>query len=359
MFDKEYQLSLTKDYVSHWGMIEAVRELTQNALDSNSPFEYNFQRGDEGEYLLHLYSEFATLSPQSLLLGSTSKASDPDAIGSFGEGYKIALLVLTRIGHPVVIKNGKVDWHPVFKYSKRFEKELLVIDEVNAVQKQSGLTFVVGGLTEEDVAAIRASCLQMQDHIGAVKQTTKGDILLERSGMLYVGGLYICKTDLEYGYNVKPAFIKLERDRQTVSSYDLSDITSTMWYETKEFDRVAEMIEAEKPDVRYARFNAPEMVKEACYNLFRQKNPGAIAVASQDELKRLVAQGMERVVVVGGDYHSLVTNSTGYRAAPFVRLVPPVEKVQAFFDQHKFNMHDKVKRAFAGLIDEAKLWKLK
>ncbi len=72
--------------------------------------------------------------------------------------------------------------------------------------------------------AIRASCLQMQDHIGAIKMTSKGDILLEKPGELYVGGLYICKTEMKYGYNIKPEFIKLERDRQTVSSYDLCDI---------------------------------------------------------------------------------------------------------------------------------------
>lgn len=360
MFDKIYELSLSRNYVSRWGLAEAVRELIQNALDSSSPFVYEFSEQDDGAKQLRLTSEFTTLTPQTLLLGATSKADDQDAIGSFGEGYKIALLVLTRLGYEVVMHNGDVDWHPSFRHHKKFNEELLVIEELAARDKTNkGLNVEISGLDNDDVAAIIDSCLRMQEHVGEVKLTKFGDILLERPGKLYVGGLFICKIEAHYGYNIKPQFLRLERDRQTVSTFDLFDVTRDMWYETKEFDRIAVMIDQDVPDLRYARYSAPDMVKQACYELFRKNHPGAVVAETQDQLKQLVAQGMERVVVVtAGMYHS-VSTSTSYRTERPIKLISPAERMEAFFAVHKFNMHDTVKRAFDKLIDEAKGWRLK
>jgi hypothetical protein len=42
---KTYELSLVKTYVASWGLAQAVRELIQNALDSDSPFVYEFKQG--------------------------------------------------------------------------------------------------------------------------------------------------------------------------------------------------------------------------------------------------------------------------------------------------------------------------
>lgn len=80
---ESYELPLSRDNVRHWGLKEAVRELIQNALDSESPFEYAFAQGQ-----LFITSRFARLEARTLVLGSTSKSDRDDAIGSFGEGYK-------------------------------------------------------------------------------------------------------------------------------------------------------------------------------------------------------------------------------------------------------------------------------
>jgi hypothetical protein len=52
-----YELSLVKEYVSRWGMKEAVRELIQNALDSASPFVYEFITAENNSFALRLNSE--------------------------------------------------------------------------------------------------------------------------------------------------------------------------------------------------------------------------------------------------------------------------------------------------------------
>lgn len=358
MFSTTYELSLNKSYVRHWGVLEAVRELIQNALDSSSPFVFEFDREDDDTWTLALNSAHATLSPQSLLLGATTKADDPDSIGSFGEGYKIALLVLTREGRPTAVINGRKRWTPGFRYSKRFVDDLLVIEETDDGKPlRPGLTFLVSRLTTEDVAGIRESCLQMQESVGELKSTPQGDILLQKPGALYVGGLFICKTDLKYGYNIKPQHIKLERDRKTVDSWDLRSITRDMWFATEQFDDVAKMIEAEVPDVEYARWHSPAMVKEACYRLFRSKHPTAVVAENQSELRELVKRGMTEVVVLHSGYAGLISSSASYRNEPRPYQATPKDMLQTWYDEAKYHMHARVKPGFEDLLKKAARWR--
>lgn len=356
---KVYELSLTRGYVSRWGMVQAVRELIQNALDSDSPFVYDFASDDNGNSILSLTSEFTTLTPATLLLGSTSKAESKESIGSFGEGYKIALLVLTRLGYDVEMRNGSVLWKPRFRFNQRFGEELLVIEETELSDRRNkGLTVVIFGLTPADVEEVRASCLKMQDSIGQAKATEYGDILLERPGTLYVGSLYICKTDLVHGYNIKPEYLKLERDRQTVDSWELKRMTRDMWFATGEVDKVAAMIEANIADVEYARWDSPEIVKEACYRLFRAKNPGKVIAENHEQLKALVAQGMV-VYQGGGAFYANVSRSDSYRAEKHTQIKPPTERLEEWFAKAKYNMGNEAKRTFLELIEESNTWSIK
>lgn len=357
---KTYELSLTRNYVSRWGMAQAVRELIQNALDSVSPFVYDFVSDDGDTSMLALTSEFTTLTPATLLLGSTSKAGSAESIGSFGEGYKIALLVLTRLGYDVEMRNGNVLWKPRFRFNSRFGEELLVIDETELSDRRNkGLTVVISGLSETDIEEIRGSCLKMQDSVGQAKTTNYGDILLERPGKLYVGSLYVCDTDLTHGYNIKPEHLKLERDRQTVDNWDLKRTTRDMWFATGEVDKVAAMIEAGVADVEYARWDSPEIVNEACYRLFREQHRGAVVAATNAELKALVEQGMQKVIVVGETYAHLIRHSPSYRAEPSMAVKSPQERMEAWFAVQKYNMGNEAKRTFREMVEKAKGWMLK
>lgn len=355
-----YELSLSRGYVRHWGVIEAIRELIQNALDSGSPFVYEIEKEDDGQHTLTLTSEFSTLTPQSLLMGATTKAEATDKIGSFGEGYKIALLVLTREKRNVAIWNGDRWWRPFFQLSRKYDDDVLCIEESPMPHRNKGLHFLVSDLSADEVADVRASCLQMQSDIGEIRSTPKGEILLDREGMLYVGGLFICKTELKFSYNIKPEFIKLERDRKTVDSWDLKSTTRDMWFATGEHKRIAEMIEANVPDVEYARYSSPELVKAACYELFRSKHPGAIVAESNEELHRLIKQGMTNVVYVGDGYGSVVRSSRAYRNEA-ARVAPPtpLALMLSWWAGAKRHTHHDHHAGFNALLKAAAEWRLK
>lgn len=359
---KIYPLSLTRDYVRNWGLAEAARELIQNSLDSSAPFKYEFKKENDGSQTLLLTSEDVTLAPHTLLLGATGKKHSSDTIGTFGEGFKLAILVLLRGGYDITILNGDVEWTPKFEFSRSFGYEQLVIQETPLTQiVNTSLIFRVAGLTDEDVEAIRACCLRMQGDVGAIRTTPMGEILLDRPGELYVGDLFVCKVQTDFGYNVLPRYLKLERDRQTVDSWDLKCLTRDMWYATKDYDEIATLIARESPDLSYARYSAPDIVKEACYNHFKEKHPGEVIAETNAQLNELVKQGMT-VYVGGGSYYSTVTESQSYKR-DMEKVLPkkqsPAEILENWLRENRKEMRGKAIESFRKEIlqDKALEWK--
>jgi hypothetical protein len=349
---RSYELPIARTYVRHWGMAEAVREIIQNAIDSDSPFEYEFAGST-----LTVRSRFATLPTSTLLLGATSKADATDKIGSFGEGYKIALLVLTRAGYQVRVLNGERVWTPSFQHSRQFDAEVLCIEDTAAPAKNEGITFEIAGLSPDDIAQVRESCLHMQNDLGEVMTTSYGRILRARPGRLYVGGLFVCKTELKFGYDMKPEHLTLERDRQTVSSFDLLWLAKNMWFETERWDEIADLIGQEVKDMEYAEHGAPELVKEACYRAFRAKHPGSVVARDQAELDRLVKSGMTQVVI-HREYAPLVQSSKSYRAEVVVAVERPADVLAKFFRAHRGEMRTGAIVAFKEVLEQAQNWRL-
>lgn len=353
LFSRIYELPLSRDYVKHWGLVEAVREIFQNAIDSESPFEYTI-----GANYISITSKFSKLEPKTLLLGSTSKSDNPDAIGSFGEGYKIALLVLTRENRSVLIHNGELLWTPEFTMSHQFGEEILCIRESKRSEgRGKGLTFVINDLSQSEIQQITATNMHMWKSVGEVIDTSRGQIMIDHPGKLFVNGLFVCDTELKFGYNIKPEYLKLERDRQTVSSFDLKWTAKDMWFETGRYDEIAKMISDDYPDMEHANYGTPAMVKEACYQIFIEQHPGSVAASSQSELKELVAKGMERVVYISGSYYSVVTSAKSYAENVTIKLHTPQEILADWFRENRSHMRREAIVAFKELHTKSKTWK--
>jgi hypothetical protein len=359
---KVYPLSITKEYVSRWGMVEAVRELIQNSLDSSASFKYEFKKENNGSFTMLLTSEDVTLAPHTLLLGASGKRHSSDTIGSFGEGYKLALLVLLREGFDITILNGSVEWTPKFEFSRAFGYEQLVIEETPLTQiVNTSLIFRVGGLTEENVEAVRGCCLRMQGDVGAIRTTPMGEILLDRPGELYVGDLFVCKVNTDYGYNALPRYLRLERDRQTVDGWDLKCLTRDMWYATKDYDEIATLIARESPDLSYAKYSCPDIVKEACYALFKEQHPGEVIANTNEELQKLVRDGLT-VVVAGDSFYAAVSESSSYQSemsSVLPKKLSPVEILEIWLRENRKEIRGKAIESFRKEIlqDKALEWK--
>lgn len=142
---KTIELSLSPKYVSGWGVEEAVREILQNAID---------QKADGAEVsvsydreTLSILTDGARLKTSTLLLGESGK-DDERYIGKYGEGYKLALLVLTRERKPVKVVTDAEAWTPEFRLSETFGEESLQIDvEETGVPGGEFTEFRIGGIS--------------------------------------------------------------------------------------------------------------------------------------------------------------------------------------------------------------------
>lgn len=352
---KTYKLPMSADYVRHWGLAEAVRELLQNYIDSPESGSLTW-----GLDSLAITNNDITIPSSSLVLGGTSKADDDKMIGAFGEGFKLALLVLVRLGYGVKVLNGNVLWSPYMKLCDHFGAEILHIDETSEESGLRNLSFVIDGLNEVDREVITQSCLLLQKPDSDAIDTNMGQILPSRAGELFVGGLYICDTGFTFGYNFKPQYMKLERDRQTVADWDLKVATKDIWYATEQWDRIAAMMRDKVEDVALAQFYNIGFIKEACYKLFTKENPNKVVATSQEELERYIKSGMTKYVtyVDSPSYAAGITSHKDYSNSikQWGKASTPQEDLQAFFKANSPRMRMEVKHNFQKLIEQAKDW---
>ena len=221
---KKYELSLSRNYVSSWGIEEAIRELLQNAKDSSGECIINI---DKEEGTMYIKNKNPSIPSSTLLLGNTSKKDDLDKIGQFGEGYKLALLVLLRENKEVFIKNGNKNWTPSFEYSDNFECEVLCITETES--NGNDLVFEISGFNSSELDELENEFLGLNGQAYNSIQTSYGEILTDSDykGKVFVDGLPVYEDDnFDYGYNFKPCYVTLDRDRKSINIYQLKRLTA-------------------------------------------------------------------------------------------------------------------------------------
>lgn len=367
IFEKKttYELPLKRDYVSHWGFIEAVRELFQNAIDHGDGWSWRLVEVNGIEEVvgwnLHIISPNVRLPASTLVLGETTKRGDSSKIGAFGEGFKLALLVLARIGFGLRVLNDAKEWSPTFVQSQTFDTEVFAIRETPCPEHNGkGLEFIIQGLSQQHIDGLRDAFLFVREETSPLRlqhYTSKGRIFIEEQPALYVGGLFICATKLKYSYDLKPGVVQLERDRQTVADFELQWLTKDLWLETQQWEHIARMIEAEEKDVEFIHYNCPELLKEAVYKQFLTNNPGGIMARSMEQMQDLVKKGMEKVVYVGGAYGSIVCTAQPPSVSRQLERPDPSQILATFLRDNRQYMRTPAIVAMKELIKTAANWR--
>lgn len=249
------ELSISKNYVCNWGLWEAIREILQNAQDADKEgYALSVDTEDNGSTLIIKNDGPRVLDISSLVLGNSVKSEG--SIGKYGEGYKLALVVLLRLGYDVIIYNGDCKWTPYFEYSDTYKIEVLKIKVSPSNLENDGIKYVIGGLSSSDLSMLKDNSLviakQLGVDLGRTISSDYGDVLLADmySGKFYVEGLYIQDDDsFEYGYSFNSDVVDLDRDRRAINYYDLLNLTTdTLLSQTDDFEIVEYCLVENKKD---------------------------------------------------------------------------------------------------------------
>lgn len=328
---RKYELTLSPDYVPDWRAVDAVRELFQNALDQevmqkDNKMFFGYGRRSDNVGVLYIGNKSSVLEAKTLLMGSSTKRTNKDTIGKFGEGYKVATLVLLRLGFKVTFYNygAKEVWQPRFVKSRRYGGENILTFFINdkwpwEKVPDNNLTIEIEGITPELYKEIVETNLHLQD-VGETIETSYGRILLEEryKGKVFVNGLWVCNYD-QYllGYDFKPAHINIDRDRKLVSDFDLKWLSSKMWGATSD-PRIVELAAKNAADVQYVTLHLHQLPYDKLNELYdkafddfvKENGTKAIPVTDQAELEN-VPSGY-KAVIVPESRQSLVKASKKY-----------------------------------------------
>ncbi len=214
-------LSLTKDYCSDWGVIEGIRELLQNWLDAEgTSLTYNA----EGKRL-RLTNKGVRIGPADIgLLGRSRKG--PGARGHFGEGLKIGVLALIRLGLTVHIESDDRRYTACLEKAEELGgEEILVFHSEKGGGVNNAVRVTVWGLEETTWRECRRNTLAIREKPYLAHTTEGGEILLdpEEKGRVYCKGLFVSGYDgLDHGYNFTSEAITVDRDRKMIRDFDLN-----------------------------------------------------------------------------------------------------------------------------------------
>jgi hypothetical protein len=360
MTPKIYKLPLSPNYVCDWTAASGFRELIQNACDREDVLDYEWSSSEEELHSLRITTSNVQLSQSLLLMGSSSKEDGDSSRGMYGEGMKLSFLTLLREGLKVSCYNGNKLWTPYFEICEDFDAMMLHVGEVSN-EGGKDLTYVVYGISSELKEEVISNTLQMQGDYEKT-DTSIGSILkgLDHAGRVFVGGLFVCRHQLDMGYDFKPEVMKLNRDRANIDGWDLKRETQKMHCEKTPPKEVAQMICDQKRDLNYVQYHSaavPEEVVEEVFKLHVKLNGDVPLADNFYELKRMKKEGYKDAVLLGNEgMTKLVKMSHNYKPKPSEIVLTPAEILVQYYDNFEGEMSNFAIEEFDKIIKLAKDW---
>lgn len=367
----KFELSISTSYVPDWGLVEAFRELFQNALDNETVNPENKMGWKYENETVTISNKTSVLSAESLLLGCGTKHDDERTIGKHGEGYKIAFMVLLRLGKSIKVFNygAREIWDVRLVNSRKYNGQQLttVFVEKEAVWKttpNSDLIIEVSGVTEEEYESLKEKNLHLRDKaVERFDVTDKGSILLDESeqGNIYVKGLFVTRQDsFLYGYDFDPKVLTLDRDRRMVNTFDLQWQTSILWNEAARKDenlrdRAVNLVNKNSSDTKYvssSSYRSRELSNAVADNFYKENGDDAVPVVNNEEYKAVEDSGEGKPVIVSEHKAEIIKSSDVVEKHVQIEVKTLTEKFYDFLEKIEDRLTDEELEEIKELIEQ-------
>lgn len=225
---------ISENYIKDWTLEDAYREILQNFIDYG---DYNIDiNAKETSDFISIGNTFNPNSTDLLIIGESNKENNK--IGKYGEGLKMAALVLLRNGYSLAI------------YTNTFSAKFVIIDNPTTTIRTLGVELsnpydgkqvnsfdLRFSAPRNSFQAYTETLIKPEDLLHT--REGHGSIVNREKGNLYVGGLFVCKlAKLNYAYNLLPKNIELDRDRKVPRDFQVKWDISKIQETYEEFDRV-------------------------------------------------------------------------------------------------------------------------
>lgn len=215
--DNILQYGFGLDYLEHWEISHALREIFQNYLDFGY---YDIQTTEEkntGNLIVSIANKYTPSNLEFLRIGNSGKREDINTIGKYGEGLKMAFLVFKREGLKIKLRTQTHQFIPCTYTNELGECFGIEYKKHNIKTKDFTLFFTLPKVYYE---VFIKNIITSKDVI--FKDEYYGEIVKKPKGNIYVGRLFVTNMpNFSSAYNFNPARIPLDRDRAMPSSFDI------------------------------------------------------------------------------------------------------------------------------------------
>jgi hypothetical protein len=221
-------LGLTANYCKGWTVVQAIREILANALDTHTKPVITWEAG------VATVTDFGSgFHPNGLLIGETTKTNND--IGQYGEGLKVGAMVLLRNG----------SWITAESLVKRYTFKM----EDSIVGTAVLTIYIDECVTPKEGTIVRFACTQAEldeakSLFLAITPRDRYDKnILHHAGSIYVQGLLTeqLKSILSYNITAKDA---MNRDRTVLNRDVVSREVKNILRQTKSYEAITDIIRA-------------------------------------------------------------------------------------------------------------------
>ena len=231
-------VGISPDYVSGWTIEEAIREIVQNMIDAKDEFDCDGYVKYDGEKEMGIVKDYGDgLEMRHLVMGVSEKKDE--AIGQFGEGLKLAMLVFAREGRHIEVWSKGKKITPVIKYDDNFETKMisLEVEELppHWAKNHSG-TSIKFECDEKELEAGKNYFIDYYKRDESEFEWISKDFVSMPGGQIWVNGSWVGEIDdaaFSYHFSGKQAREAINRDRGSIDTEKLANLFKKKLGETR------------------------------------------------------------------------------------------------------------------------------